>query len=179
MFKSSFYLFLWLFFLTVKSLAQDSSAYELQRAKINALLAERSAKFGKYDESLTARTGIFGLQTKRDIRNSNEILRQIVLDDNAVFTELKVLMDYKDLQMQAAKLASSSSNERIANYRKTIKDLQENQEKLNLELRKAETGKDFMVAMVILFALAASFLSFLLIKIRQRNQLKSTPVAKL
>ena len=53
--------------------AQDTSTYELQRAKINALLAERSAKFGQYDESLNTRTGIFGFQTKRDIKNSNEI----------------------------------------------------------------------------------------------------------
>ena len=55
--------------------AQDTSAYELQRAKINALLAERSTKFGQYDKSLTTKTGIFGFQTKKDIRNSNEIIK--------------------------------------------------------------------------------------------------------
>ena len=47
------------------SYAQDTSAYELQRAKINALLTERSAKFGHYDESLNERTGIFGFRRKR------------------------------------------------------------------------------------------------------------------
>ena len=89
--------------------AQENSAYELQRAKINALLAERSAKFGQYDQSLTAKTGIFGLQTKKDIRNSNEILRQIVLNDNEIFTQLKVLMDYKDLQVQEVKISATSN----------------------------------------------------------------------
>ena len=51
----------------LNSNAQDTSAYQLQRAKINALLAERSAKFGQYDKSLTTKTGIFGFQTKKDI----------------------------------------------------------------------------------------------------------------
>ncbi|RYF49828.1 MAG: hypothetical protein EOO38_07055, partial [Cytophagaceae bacterium] len=90
------FIFLFLFIgIFYSALAQDTSAYEIQRAKINALLAERSAKFGQYDESLNTRTGIFGFQTKRDIRNSNEILRQIALNDNTIFRELKVLLDYK------------------------------------------------------------------------------------
>src|SRR6476661_8903049 len=45
---------------------EDTSAYEAQRRKINQLLADRSAKFGQYDESLSRRTGIFGLKTKKD-----------------------------------------------------------------------------------------------------------------
>src|SRR4051812_5638200 len=92
------------------SIAQDTSAYEIQRSKVNSLLAQRSAKFGQYDQSLNARTGIFGFQTKRDIKNSNEILREIALTDNDIFTELKVLMDYKDLQVEQAKVISSSTS---------------------------------------------------------------------
>lgn len=92
---------------------QDTTAYTAQRAKVNSLLAERSAKFGQYDESLNQRTGIFGWQTKRDIKNSNEILRQVVLTDNNIFKELKVLMDYKDLQNQQKVAVADNSQERI------------------------------------------------------------------
>ena len=60
------------------ALQTDTTAYQLQRLKVNALLSERSNKFGQYDQSLDARTGIFGFQTKGDIKKSNEILRQIV-----------------------------------------------------------------------------------------------------
>ena len=51
----------------------DSIAYQAERKKINAMLNERKQKFGEYDESLSKHTGIFGLQTKKDIRRSNEI----------------------------------------------------------------------------------------------------------
>ena len=80
------------------SAQNDSSAYEVQRNKINKLLNERSSRFGQYDSSLGKRSGIFGLKTKRDLQFSNDILRQIVLTDNDIFSELKVLMDYKDFE---------------------------------------------------------------------------------
>ena len=120
--------------------AQDTTAYELQRAKINALLAERSAKFGQYDQSLNTKTGIFGLQTKKDIRNSNEILRQIVLNDNEIFTQLKVLMDYKDLQVEQVQTSVNTNSESILSYRKTIKQLQDQSLKLTEELEEAESS---------------------------------------
>ena len=56
----------------------DSVAYQAERIKINSMLALRKQKFGEYDESLSKHTGIFGLQTKKDIRRSNDILMGIV-----------------------------------------------------------------------------------------------------
>ena len=38
----------------------DSLAYQAQRKKINGMLADRKQKFGKYDQSLSMHTGIFG-----------------------------------------------------------------------------------------------------------------------
>src|SRR3569623_904302 len=72
----------------------DSLAYNLQRKKINAMLDVRRQKFGRSQESLSKHTGIFGLQTKKDIRNSNEILMQIALTDDEIFRQLKILLDY-------------------------------------------------------------------------------------
>jgi hypothetical protein len=148
----------------LRSSAQDISAYEIQRAKINALLAERSAKFGQYDESLNSRTGLFGFQTKRDIRSSNEILRQIALNDNAIFKELKVLLDYKDLQMQEVKTISTTNDERIQNYRRTIKDLQDQNIALSTKLEKGEKGKDLAFILLVLFIGVNGFLVYLVIK---------------
>ncbi|MDQ8051798.1 MAG: hypothetical protein REI78_02175 [Pedobacter sp.] len=131
--------------------AQDTSAYQIQRLKVNALLAERSAKFGQYDESLKARTGIFGFQTKQDIRNSNEILREIALTDNHIFQELKTLMDYKDLQVENAQSAADEHTQRILSYRRTIKNLQDQQEELNKLLR----NKQRSITLAYLLALIA------------------------
>lgn len=144
------------------SYAQEASAHEIQRAKINALLAERSAKFGQYDASLNARTGIFGLQTKRDIRNSNEILRQIVLNDNEVFTQLKVLMDYKDLEVEQVKTVASTTSENILNYRKTIKSLQDQNQILTKSQDKIENSRDLAYLLMSIFVIACAVLSYLL-----------------
>ena len=132
---------------------QDTTAYAAQRAKINTLLAERSAKFGQYDESLNQRTGIFGWQTKRDIKNSNEILRQVVLTDNNIFTELKVLMDYKDLQNQQKISVSDQSEERIQRYMQTIKKLQDQNEQLRIAADKRDKGKNLVNYLVVFLIL--------------------------
>lgn len=118
--------------ITINALAiqSDTSAYQVQRLKINALLAERSAKFGQYDLSLSARTGIFGLQTKNDLKNSNEILRGIILNDNNIFRELKVLMNYKDQEVQQVQTNAGNNAKRIESYMQAIKKLQDQNEEL-------------------------------------------------
>lgn len=153
--------------LTLTLKAQDTSAYEIQRAKINALLAERSNKFGQYDESLNARTGIFGFQTKRDIKNSNEILRQIALNDNEIFRELKVLLDYKDIQYQQVQTSANTTSERILSYRKAIKDLQENNASLTANVKQLDKSKDFLTLLLVLTLAACTALGYLLIKAKR------------
>ncbi len=142
--------------------AQDTAAYNLQRNKINSMLAERSARFGQYEESLNARTGIFGFQTKRDIKNSNEILRQVVLHDNNIFTELKVLLDYKDLQFQQVKSNVDHSQMRIDSYKKTIRDLQvKNDELLNYN-QKTDKSADYLQLFLALFVISTAVCIFII-----------------
>jgi hypothetical protein len=138
----------------------DTSAYQTQRLRINALLAERSAKFGQYDESLNARTGIFGFQTKNDIRNSNEILRQIVLNDNDIFKELKTLMEYKDLEVTAIKTNADQTSSRIQNYMLAIKKLQDQNQELRTEAKALEKSKSFSNTVIILLVLSIAGLSW-------------------
>ncbi|MGO4875734.1 hypothetical protein ACEN2P_03970 [Pedobacter psychrotolerans] len=136
---------------------QDTTAYAAQRVKVNALLAERSAKFGQYDESLNQRTGIFGWQTKKDIKNSNEILREVVLTDNNIFKELKVLMEYKDLQNQQKVAVADHSQERIEGYMKTIKKLQDQNEILQKESNKNNYGISTYIIILLILILVTMF----------------------
>jgi hypothetical protein len=78
----------------------DSIAYQLQRKKINSMLAARKAKFGQYSQSLSQHTGIFGFQTKNDIRRSSGILMDIAKTDDAIFKELKILFEYSAFQQR-------------------------------------------------------------------------------
>lgn len=148
--------------LTLSVYAQvDTSAYNIQRAKINALLAERSVKFGQYEQSLNERTGIFGFQTKRDIKNSNEILRQIALNDNNIFKELKVLLDYKDFQVQQVQTAASSNSERIKSYMVAIKKLQDQNQLLRKQIGEKEKEGSSSYGLLILLALAITAVGYL------------------
>lgn len=130
---------------------QDTSVYASQRVKVNTLLTERSEKFGQYDESLNQRTGIFGWQTKKDIKNSNEILRQVVLTDNNIFKELKILMEYKDLQNQQKVAVADHSQERIENYMRTIKKLQD--ENATLQNKSKTDNNNISTYIIIAMAL--------------------------
>ncbi len=148
-----------LFFLAWATTASgqiDTSAYETQRLKINTLLQERSTKFGQYEASLNERTGIFGFQTKSDIKNSNEILRAITLNDNNIFSELKVLLDYKDLQVKQIQTSVSSNADRIQSYMVAIKRLQDQNQLLKAQIEKMESEGNLawyvVTFLVLLFA---------------------------
>ncbi len=168
MIKKTTFLSLLSLLLSFHCFAQDTSAYQIQRLKINSLLAERSAKFGQYEESLNARTGIFGFQTKNDIRNSNEILRQIAINDNNIFQELKVLLDYKDVQMQQVQTTANSTSERILAYRKSIKNLQDQNEALSNQLKKTESAKGLAYLIMGIALLGCAVLAFLWNKKQQQ-----------
>lgn len=162
MIKKALLFFVIILSISAKLVAQDSAAYELQRNKINKMLADRSDRFGHYDQSLNTKTGIFGLQTKKDIRNSNEILRQIALSDNNIFTEIKVLLDYKDLQFQQVKSSVDYNELRIGNYKKTIRDLQvKNEELLNYNQKISKNSNYFQLVLVVLLIIIG-VLSFVL-----------------
>lgn len=131
------------------ALQSDTSAYQTQRLRINSLLADRSAKFGQYELSLNSRTGIFGMQTKDDIRNSNEILRGIILSDNNIFRELKILMNYKDQEVEQAQSDAIANNKRIQGFIQAIKRLQDQNEKLESASGQTTAKKDTATYIII------------------------------
>jgi hypothetical protein len=116
----------------------DSIAYQEQRKKINLLLQERTQKFGQYNVSLTEHTGIFGLQTKKDIRRSNEILMNIVSTDNEIFRQLKILLDYRTSQQEQIQVQSKQSEDVSVAYMNTINRLRNQQDLLKKQLAQAQ-----------------------------------------
>ena len=135
--------------------ASDTSGYEAQRQKVNGLLQRRSARFGQFDESLKKRTGIFGLKTKKDMQASIDILKQIVLTDNDIFRETKMLLDYKDFEKSQIALQANEFDGRINGYIKTISKLQREQERLSAEVDRLEKSNLRTQGLAVLFAFAA------------------------
>lgn len=157
--------------MTSLSLAQetsDTTGYENQRQKVNKLLAERSQRFGQFDESLQKRTGIFGLKTKKDMQASIDILKQIVLTDNNIFQETKALLDYKDFEKTQIAEKASEFDGRINGYIKTISKLQREHEKMASELTTLEKTNHFYLGMAILFGLALLGIGVFFIVKRQK-----------
>lgn len=143
----------------------DTSGYEAQRQKVNELLQQRSARFGQFDESLQKRTGIFGLKTKKDMQASIDILKQIVLTDNHIFRETKMLLDYKDFETSQIAQQADEFDGRINGYIKTISKLQREQERLTTNIDKLEKSNQRNQGLLVLFGVtAAGMLVFLLVR---------------
>ncbi len=161
-------LFLCLFFAAVTTFAQqtDSLAYQLQRKKVNTLLSLRTQKFNQYFESLDLHTGIFGLQTKKDIRRSNDILMDIVKTDNAVFKELKVLLDYRSTVQTQVQDQSRESENRNTSFIGTINKLRNQTEKLKTEIAESESHIESLKQLLIGVTVLILILLFSIIKIK-------------
>jgi hypothetical protein len=155
----------------------DSVAYSRQRSKINAMLAARKTKFSQYDSSLNKHTGIFGMETKNDIRRSNEILMDIVDTDDEIFTKLKTLFDYRTSQLnytsfqnkQVEKNAQEIEKTRVA-YMNTINRFRNENEALNKRLlqQTAEAEKKQRLYLIVFVFMFASIL-VLLVLYRKRK----------
>ena len=145
----------------------DSIAYQQQRKKINAMLAERTKKFSRYDESLTKHTGIFGLQTKKDIRRSNDILMDIVKTDDDIFRELKILMDYRVFQQQQAQTHSSESENVTLAYMNTINRLRGQIDQLKKEAQQEKAHQRNQLRLLI-GVIVFLFVSILYLLTRKR-----------
>lgn len=137
----------------------DTTGYEQQRLKVNELLQQRSARFGRFEESLRQRTGIFGLKTKRDMQASIDILKEIVLMDNEIFKETKQLVDFKDFESEMVARQAEEFDGRINRYIATISKLQKEQAELRAQVevlqasRQQTTGA--LVFVLVVLALGA------------------------
>ncbi|MFB2119514.1 hypothetical protein [Parapedobacter sp. 2B3] len=151
-----------------QSVTPDTSGYEAQRQKVNDLLQQRSARFGQFDESLKKRTGIFGLKTKKDMQASIDILKQIVLTDNDIFRETKMLLDYKDFEKSQVVQQANEFDGRINGYIKTISKLQQSQERLAGEVDKLEKTNQRNQGLLVLATLALAGMGIFLVVRRQK-----------
>jgi hypothetical protein len=141
----------------------DSVTYQLQRQRINNMLAQRSLKFSQYTQSLDEHTGIFGWQTKKDIKRSGEILMDIVRTDDEIFKELKVLFDYKNFQQTQVQQQSHESEDKVAGYMLTINKLRRQNDilmKQHADQESALRGRQTTLYIIIVLLVFTSIYLF-------------------
>jgi hypothetical protein len=144
----------------------DSLAYQLQRQKINTMLEGRQKKFGRYDESIRQHTGIFGLQTRKDIRRSNAILMDIARTDDSIFVQTKVLLSYRAFQQQQAEAKSSMAQDQNLAFMNTINRLRQQIDQMKQDAADAKKHyeKGEHVYLIALVLMLGSILLILFIK---------------
>lgn len=138
-----------------KNISSDSLAYQLQRKKINGMLEERHQKFGQYEQSLKMHTGIFGLQTKKDIRRSNNILMDITRTDESIFEQIKILLNYRIFQQQQVQTKSAEVENNSLGYMMTINRLREQidkmkQDALTAKQEQVKTTRIYIIVFVLM-----------------------------
>jgi hypothetical protein len=143
----------------------DSVAYQAQRAKINAMLAQRAQKFGQYSQSLSQHTGIFGLQTKKDIRRSNDILMDIDKTDEDIFKQIKILLDFRTFQQARVQTKSVEDEQSNLGFMATINKLRDQVDKLKADALKQQAAYDDLNRKFIIALIAAALLGLLLIRL--------------
>jgi hypothetical protein len=147
---------------TNTQISADSIAYQLQRKKINSMLDSRKLRFGQYSQSLNEHTGIFGLQTKSDIRRSNDILMAIVKTDDNIYKELKILLEYRAFQQRQIQNHSREAESINLGYMNTINKLRQQNETLKANAQKTieqkESSQRIYIIVIVLMLASILFL---------------------
>ena len=143
---------------TNTQISADSIAYQLQRKKINSMLDMRKVRFGQYSQSLNEHTGIFGLQTKSDIRRSNDILMDIVKTDDNIYKELKILLEYRAFQQRQIQSHSKEAETINQNYVNLISKLRQQNTALKAAAQSDKTMQRIYILIIVLMIASILFL---------------------
>jgi hypothetical protein len=84
--------------LSLHAAVQDSVKQKDEKRLLRSLLSERKERFAQYTEHLDDKSGFFGNQTKKDLREINEVLKDIVRTDNTIIIELERLLDQRKFE---------------------------------------------------------------------------------
>jgi cell division protein FtsB len=144
----------------------DSVAYQNQRKKINQMLAARKLKFGQYSQSLSQHTGIFGFQTKDDIRRSSSILMDIAKTDDNIFKELKILFEYSAFQQRQIQDHSKEAETISQNYAAALNKLKQRNAQLKADLQRKSTFTSVYIIVIVLMLASILYLLY------QKNKAK-------
>lgn len=138
------------------------------------MLAERTKKFGLYDESLTKHTGIFGFQTKKDIRKSNGILMDIVKTDNDIYKELKILLEFRTFQQKQVQTKSKEAESSNLGYMTTINTLRSQNEALRRRAEKEDIDheKTRNTLVLVIIGICVAIIGWMLFRPRKLTQVR-------
>ncbi|MFD2743498.1 hypothetical protein [Sphingobacterium populi] len=147
----------------------DSTSYEMQRTKVNSLLQHRKHKFGEFDQSVLKKSGVFGLfKSKRDMQQSIDILKAVVIYDNNIFLETQKLLSLKDFEKDHYQKLADEYDTRSSAYMRTITKLQTENEKLRTQVHNLDKDEHQSNVWIYLFSIVTIGLIGYIIYLRKQ-----------
>jgi len=130
------------------------------RQELISLISERKQLFDAYSESLEKKSGFFGNKTKKDLKNSQEMLVDIVAIDNRIMNALNRTLDYRNYEKQSMRYDVSEYEERIRSL-KILNDTLSNKnafyerelKSLEASLRKHKLYNFFFLMIMVLIGI--------------------------
>ena len=125
------------FFQEMQVAASEADSSNYYKTELQNLLKLRKEKFDSYSQSLEQRSGIFGNKTKRDIKESNQVLIDIVRTDNQMIRVLNRVLDYRTFEkvsmnydLKANQLAVNNLSQATDTLSKQVSVLRSDKEEL-------------------------------------------------
>lgn len=141
-------------FSAVSVLSQDNNR------QLRELLDERKQKAGMYLERIEKKTGIFGNQSKKDLKEANAILTQVVETDNRIFKEAERIITHSNFETSSAGKDLAICIQQKEELLKTIKNMQAPDEKGNTSIRRTHVPAwmKWVLALTVIYATVMTYL---------------------
>ena len=133
-----------------------SSQTEGDKARLRELLQERKDRFEEYTEKADDKNGFFGY-SKRDVKQLNEVLIEIVKTDNKIMYELDRLLDMASYETKQSSRDLAKNDFQRDKYVSAIDTLNKQVDSLKQDIRSVAWRKrvykylDFILIGGILF----------------------------
>jgi hypothetical protein len=133
---------------------KEAAAFS-EKKKLHELLTLRKQKFERYAASLDEKSGLFGSRTKNDIRQSMDVLRDIIETDNQIIGVLNRAVDFKVFEKSKLNYDLLERDQARERLEKQTAAMQARLASLESELAgRKRTARWLWVAVVLLLAAA-------------------------
>lgn len=169
-------IFILIFCLSINtfSFAQRTTQEIETRKRLSELVSERRERFEQFQTAIENKTGIFGNQTKKDLREANDILMDVVKTDNRIILELQRLLDYKSYEKTSENYSSGANEAKLQQYLVAIDNLNNKNQSLQHEVLRLE--KKQQRTLILLWIVGIGSLLLLLFQYLKRSP-KQKPIS--
>ena len=123
-----------------------------EKEELHKMVQEREKKFGHYTRAAESKSGFFGNQTKRDLREVNNVLIEIIKTDNKIIFLLNNFLDFRNFQKTEMTYSQKEQVEKINELNKITNNLVKKADEVVVQNKNLQ--KRILEARVLNYSLA-------------------------